>query len=283
MLRALFILLLLPLSAIFVAAQSGAKQEDNSPHRSAFVTVNGVRLHYLDWGGQGEPLLFLHGMFGSAHVFDSLAPLFTDRFRVLGLTRRGHGQSDKPDTGYDTATLVEDIKQFLDVMKIKRVNLVGHSMAGTELTRFASLYPNRVGKLVYLDSGYDYAVIPEAEAKDPIGNLKRNPQNKLQVAFFESITNARPDYKKVKSPALSFYAFPETYPALPANLDEAKRKAAQDFWDGFMTIWRRQEIERFKKEVKKAKVIEMMHTGHNLFKEKQAEVAREMRAFLLGK
>ena len=270
------LLTLLILCPILISAQ------DKSTAKSDFVTVNNVRLHYLDWGGQGEALLFLHGMHSNANTFNQFAPLFTDRFRVLGLTRRGHGQSEKPEAGYDTGTLVEDIRQFLDAMKINRVHLVGHSMAGTELTRFASVYPKRVGKLVYLDAGYDFAIIPEAEAKDPIGNLKRNPQNKLEVAFFESIINARPDYKKVKAPALSFYAFPDKYPGLPADLDEIKLKEAQAFWDGFMTKWRREQVERFKKEVKKAKIIEMTNTGHNLFKEKRDEVGREMRAFLLG-
>src|SRR5574341_997967 len=82
---------------------------DKSPHRAGFVTVNNVKLHYLDWGGNGDTLLFLHGMGDTPHIYDLLAPKFTNRFRVLGLTRRGHGQSDKPETGYDTATLVEDI------------------------------------------------------------------------------------------------------------------------------------------------------------------------------
>ena len=80
----------------------------------------GVRLHYLDWGGAGETLLFLHGMGDTAHIYDELAPKFTNQFRVLGLTRRGHGESEIPETGYDTATLVEDIRQFLDARNIQR-------------------------------------------------------------------------------------------------------------------------------------------------------------------
>src|SRR5208282_2226163 len=111
---------------------------DKSPHKVGFITVNGVRLHYLDWGGSGDTLLLLTGMGNSAHIYDDLAPKFTDSFHVLGLTRRGHGQSEKPETGYDTATLVEDIRQFLDAMKIQRVVLVGHSLAGGELTMFAA-------------------------------------------------------------------------------------------------------------------------------------------------
>lgn len=136
---------------------------DRSPHRSGFVTANGVRLHYLDWGGRGETLLLLTGMGNSAHIFDDLAPKFTDRFRVMALTRRGHGQSDKPRTGYDTETLVEDIAQFLDALKIKRVHLAGHSLAGDELTRFAGRYPERVGKLIYLDAANDRSALTDQD------------------------------------------------------------------------------------------------------------------------
>src|SRR5688500_13051607 len=79
---------------------------DRSPHRTGMVTVNGIQLHFLDWGGRGETLVLLTGLGGSAHIFDDLAPQFTDRFRVLALTRRGHGESDRPETGYDIGTLV---------------------------------------------------------------------------------------------------------------------------------------------------------------------------------
>ena len=133
---------------------------DESPHKSGFITVNNVKLHYLDWGGAGGTLLFLHGMDGSAHDFDRFAPRFTNQFRVLGLTRRGHGESEMPESGYDIATLVEDVRQFLDALKIQRVLLAGHSFAGDELTRFAGAYPDRVIKLVYLDSAYDHSRIP---------------------------------------------------------------------------------------------------------------------------
>ncbi|MBK8617293.1 MAG: alpha/beta fold hydrolase [Anaerolineales bacterium] len=69
--------------------------------KSDFVLVNGIRLHYLDWGGNGPALIFLTGMGSSAYIFGGFAPLFTDRFHVLALTRRGQGDSDTPETGYD--------------------------------------------------------------------------------------------------------------------------------------------------------------------------------------
>jgi non-heme chloroperoxidase len=84
----------------------------------------------------------------TAHRYDDFAPKFTNQFRVLALTRRGHGESEIPETGYDTATLVADIRQFLDALKIQRVILAGHSFAGDELTRFAVRYPDRVTKQI---------------------------------------------------------------------------------------------------------------------------------------
>lgn len=128
---------------------------DTSPHKSDFVNVNDIRLHYLDWGGNGAVLLFLTGLESSAHIYDKFAPRFIDKFHVIALTRRGHGDSDYPETGYDVDTLTEDVKQFMDSLKIDKAILVGHSMANIELCHFAALYPERVLKLVFLDSAYD--------------------------------------------------------------------------------------------------------------------------------
>jgi pimeloyl-ACP methyl ester carboxylesterase len=128
---------------------------DKSAYKSNFVTLNGIRLHYLDWGGSGPVILFLPGLGCNAYIFDQFAPRFTDKFHVLGLTRRGHGDSDYPETGYDIDTLVEDIRQFMDGLNISQVILVGHSMAGIELSHFAAIYPERVTKLVFLDAAYD--------------------------------------------------------------------------------------------------------------------------------
>jgi pimeloyl-ACP methyl ester carboxylesterase len=123
--------------------------------KSEFIEANGIRLHYLDWGGDGPALLFLAGMGCTAYIFTHFAPRFSDKFHVLALTRRGHGDSDAPATGYDVDTLVEDVRQFLDVLGIEQVILAGHSFAGVELSRFSALYPKRLIKLVYLEAAFD--------------------------------------------------------------------------------------------------------------------------------
>lgn len=128
---------------------------ESSLAKSNFLYANGIRLHYLDWGGEGPALVFLAGMGCSVYIFGGLAPRFTDKFHVMALDRRGHGDSDIPESGYDADTLTEDLRQFLDALQIDRVILVGHSMARVELSRFAVRYPGRVHKLVYLDAAYD--------------------------------------------------------------------------------------------------------------------------------
>jgi pimeloyl-ACP methyl ester carboxylesterase len=126
-------------------------------YKSALVSVNGINLHYLNWGGNGDVLLFLAGLGCNAHIFTHLAPRFIDKFHVLALTRRGHGESDHPETGYDVDTLTEDIHQFLDALGIEKVILAGHSFANVELSHFNALHPERVLKLVFLDAAYNRA------------------------------------------------------------------------------------------------------------------------------
>src|SRR5688572_3816378 len=106
---------------------------ETSFRKSDFVHVNGINLHYMDWGGEGDALLFIPGLGCTAYAFDKLARRFADTFHVLALTRRGHGDSDFPDSGYDLETLTEDLKQFLNVLRIHRVILVGSSMAHIEI------------------------------------------------------------------------------------------------------------------------------------------------------
>ena len=133
----------------------GDASNDPSLHASDYVDVDGVRLHYLDWGGEGDVMLFLTGAGNTAHVFDDFAPCFLSDYRVLALTRRGFGESGWPDSGYDRTTLANDILGLLDTLDIERVTLVGHSLAGEEMTRFGGLYPGRTAALVYLDAAYD--------------------------------------------------------------------------------------------------------------------------------
>jgi pimeloyl-ACP methyl ester carboxylesterase len=145
-------------------------------------------LHYLDWGGNGPALIFLTGMGSSAYIYSRFAPRFTDRFRVLALTRRGHGDSDYPETGYDADTLTEDIRQFMDSLHIEKAILAGHSLAGVELTHFAATNPTRVEKLVYLEALDDRRREQEILAQSPLRNVEIKKEESAPPRTFEEYT-----------------------------------------------------------------------------------------------
>jgi len=112
---------------------------DTSPHEASFVAVApDIRLEILDWGGTGETMVLLTGLGDNAHAFDELAYQFTDRFHVIGITRRGYGRSSQAPQGYDLATRVRDDIAVLDTLRIRQAVFVGHSVAGTELSRLAA-------------------------------------------------------------------------------------------------------------------------------------------------
>jgi len=134
----------------------GQPQDKIIPPEIIYVDLEpGVRLEVLDWGGQGEPIMFLAGLGNTAHVYEDFAHHFTGEYRVYGLTRRGYGASSQPKYGYDIPTLADDIRGVLDSLAIEKIVLIGHSIAGDEMTAFAANYPDRVSKLVYLDAAYD--------------------------------------------------------------------------------------------------------------------------------
>lgn len=117
--------------------------------------AEGVQLEFRDWGGSGPPIVLLTGLGNTAAVFDDLAPRLTAGHRVIGLTRRGYGGSTTTEDGYDVATRVADDIAALDALGIDRALLVGHSIAGDELTGIARARPDLPVGLVYLDAAFD--------------------------------------------------------------------------------------------------------------------------------
>jgi pimeloyl-ACP methyl ester carboxylesterase len=126
-----------------------------------------VRLEVLDWGGGGPPLVLLTGLGNTAHVYAHFAHQFTDKFRVIAITRRGFGLSSRPARGYDVATRARDDIRVLDALKVPKAIFVGHSIAGDELSKLGADYPERVVKLVYLDS-VDYGGFGAVLKKTPL-------------------------------------------------------------------------------------------------------------------
>jgi pimeloyl-ACP methyl ester carboxylesterase len=279
-------LALLVLAATVLAQPQSPTTAPRPPDR--FVTVAGIRLHYLDWGGHGDVLLFLPGLGATAHTFDSFAPKFTSSFHVLGLTRRGQGLSDRPPSRYDTPTLAEDIRRFLDVMGIQRVALIGHSIAGVEMTRFAGAYPSRVSKLVYLDAASDWARMHEllADAQIPYPPYP----NEFEAAI--DTNQSHPDLTTITSPALAFFViFDAAYAAqsetvLCPGCTGNVAKDVKRFWLFLQerNFWSEQ-AEQFRRKVKRGRVVLLRGTNHFFFQDSTqvANVEREIRMFLAAR
>ena len=143
------------------ATKATAWPLDASPHTVQFVTVEpGVKLEVLDWGGTGRPLVFLAGLTNTAHGFDNFAPKFTGKYHVYGITRRGFGSSSPvtPDAhNYSSDRLGDDVLAVIDALHLQKPVVVGHSIAGEELSSIGSRHPEKVSGLIYLDAGFPYA------------------------------------------------------------------------------------------------------------------------------
>jgi pimeloyl-ACP methyl ester carboxylesterase len=151
-----------------------------------------VSLEVLDWGGRGTLLVFLAGLGNSAHVFDGFAPQFADSFRVIGITRRGFGASSGSPPPSDLDTLVADITAVLDTLGVQPVVLVGHSIAGEEMTRFAEIHGARCAGLIYLDAAYDRSGMDTLSRNQPPA-----PEPRIRAADTASFANVRAVYARV--------------------------------------------------------------------------------------
>jgi pimeloyl-ACP methyl ester carboxylesterase len=124
---------------------------DSTSHH---VEVNGIRLHYLDYGSAGrKPMLCIHGGAAHAHWYDYVAPGFTADHHVLSLDSRGHGDSARADpTTYTWKTFAEDVNALVEKLDLRDYVLVGHSMGGMISLLHAATHPQRISRLVIVDS-----------------------------------------------------------------------------------------------------------------------------------
>lgn len=122
--------------------------------RDAWVQLRALSFHYRDWGGEGTPLVLLHGLASNARFWDLAAPHLVESFRVLALDQRGHGGSAKPDEGYDFSTVGGDVAAFLQALALQRPLLVGHSWGGNVAVQVGADQPGLARGLVCIDGGY---------------------------------------------------------------------------------------------------------------------------------
>jgi non-heme chloroperoxidase len=307
-------------------AQHPVATQDLSPHRVQFVQVEpNVKVEVLDWGGSGRSLILLAGLGRTAHDFDQFATKLTTEHRVYGITRRGFGASDHPPTvngNYSAGRLGDDVLAVCEAMKLDRPVLVGHSIAGEELSSVATHHPEKVSAVIYLDAGYDYAYYDPSRGSPWIDSLElrrkleqlipgKGPESLKQVAnellvrlpAFEAtlrewrkylevmpplptsvepvetpgqaVLEGQQRFAAIRVPALAIYAIPKNLGGAFENNPVARSaaEAAQVTFDGA-------QAAAFSAAVPSARVIVLPHASHFVFRSNEADVLREMHAFL---
>ena len=121
-----------------------------------WVSLNGIRFHYLDWGNADRPhVLLLHGGSLTAHTWDMAALLLRDRYHLVALDQRGHGDTEwTPEAQLaesNEALMLEDTRQFIEHLGYEHLSLVGMSMGGMNAIRYAARYPQRLDALGIVD------------------------------------------------------------------------------------------------------------------------------------
>ena len=119
-----------------------------------WANVRDLRMRYLDWYGDGPPILALHGLASSAHWYDIVAPLLRDRYRIVAPDQRGHGQTTQAPDGYGWHSVASDAVGLLDLLGIEKAVVFGHSWGGNVAVATAAHYPERVAALVMIDGGF---------------------------------------------------------------------------------------------------------------------------------
>lgn len=177
---------------------------------SGFVETPDVRLHYVDWGGDGPPLLLIHATGFHARLWDPYAERLRDRFHVIAYDQRGHGDSGPArDGNYAWDTLAQDCHAVIETLGIEGCMAAGHSSGGTAAGMCAGQYPGSIGRVVLLDPVVGRA---EAEAgpwpgENPMAERTRRRRAIWESPHqFEEAMRTRPAFARWQPEFLSLYA-----------------------------------------------------------------------------
>jgi esterase len=157
--------------------------------QSHHVIVGAMRFHYLDWGGNGHPVLFLHGGGLNAHTWDVVALMLRRRLRCIALDQRGHGDSEwSPARDYGVETQVGDIEGFIQLLGLENPLLVGQSMGGLNAIAYAIRHGERIKGLVVVDVGPEI----NPSGAERIREFSSTPELDSPEAFLERAIKFNP-------------------------------------------------------------------------------------------
>jgi pimeloyl-ACP methyl ester carboxylesterase len=123
------------------------------PPIASYLFLNGLRFRHLHWGGEGRPLVLLHGLSSNARLWELVAPTLAEHFRVFALDQRSHGLTDPAEDGFDFPSIVRDLHAFIEALNLERPILVGHSWGANTVLEYAATRPAGPAAIVLVDGG----------------------------------------------------------------------------------------------------------------------------------
>ncbi len=273
------------------AAPSRRAAEPPSPLRFGDVRLStGVRLHYAEQGDPaGEPVILLHGYSDSWYSWNRVLPLFPSSWRVYALDQRGHGESDKPDSGYTMRDLGADVVAFMDAKGIRRATIIGHSLGGFVAQQAAALAPGRIERLVIVASGADIRGINGAAEFEQLVMGLADPVPTEFIREFQSSTIHVPVpgefYERVvaestKLPARVWHALMKgMVDATPADLSAARFPTLL-VWGDKDAVFPRATQDVLQARIPGARLIVFPETGHAVHWERPEQFAEDLRDFV---
>jgi len=112
------------------------------------IFVNGINIRYWDWGGSGPSMVMLHPSNGYGRIWDHTARLLHPDFRIIAPDQRGHGDTDKPASGYSGEDFTADLRGLVGALGLGKIIIVGHSLGGRVAMIYGGLYPDDVSHIV---------------------------------------------------------------------------------------------------------------------------------------
>ncbi len=164
-----------------------------------YIDLRDGAFHYRDWGGDGRPIVLLHGAGFTGHQWNLMAPLLAQSAHIYALDLRGHGESAKLDDGYDLDSAVADVREFIELLALKAPILVGHSWGGSIALRYAAEEPDMCAGIVLVDGGFVEIASFETWEKTEQA-VSRSLLDGLKVEAFLTGARALPDYASIWSP-----------------------------------------------------------------------------------
>jgi pimeloyl-ACP methyl ester carboxylesterase len=293
------------------------------PTAQLITVEKDIKLEVLDWGGVGRPLVFLTGLGNDAHIYDNFAPKFTTNHHVYAVTRRGFGASSKPvpaSGNYSADRLGDDVLAVIDALKLDHPVLVGHSIAGEELSSVGSRHPEKVAGLIYLDAAMGYAyydpsagwiVLDMLDLKKRMDQLQSGAIQNPKEFFQEMLSSSAQFQRDLEQMAKESEGLPDNTSPLPPRppIIQAIQFGEQKYtkipvpilaifavphrYDGIQTDSAAKaatvaadlarttaQSNAFERGVPSAHVVRLPNADHYVFKSNEADVIREMNTFL---